>query len=102
MALRLKYPMFITNSKSTYENITLMPLNGYVVALSDVFLSLSSFFWSHVFLIRGNFYVSRSLNELKFKLTIRKKSIIFIRVKLFVYLFFCTWDLLTQNTSFFS
>ena len=99
--------MFITNSKSTYENITLMPLNGYIVALSDVFLSLSlslsSFFWSHVFLICGNFYVSRSLNELKFKLTVRKKSIIFIRVKLFVYLFFFwIWDLLMQNTSFFS
>ena len=97
--------MFITNSKSTYENITLMPLNGYIVALSDVFLSLSLslfFFWSHVFLICGNFYVSRSLNELKFKLTVKKKSIIFIRVKLFVYFFFWIWDLLMQNTSFFS
>ena len=85
MALRLKYPMFITNSKSTYENTTLMLFNGYMDCfIRCVSLYLFFFFWSDVFLICENFYVSRNLNELKLKLTIRKTSIIFIRVKLFV------------------
>lgn len=79
MALRLKYPMFITNYKSTYENITSMLFNRYI----DCFVRCVFLFWSDVFLICEHFYVSINLNELKLKLTIRKTSIIFIRVKSF-------------------
>ena len=56
MALRLKYPMFITNYKSTYENITSMLFNRYI----DCFIRCVSLF----FLVRcvediHNFYQSK-------------------------------------------